>query len=87
MMVFLFIWREWRSRACLSDCYGTGMAADPVGNRIGDRTEEDGSLTDPATIRALKWAALNWATHCSFLPELSSPSLANSILYSRIALG
>ena len=39
---------------------------------MGDRIGDDGSLMDPATVRALKWAALNWATHCSFTLYSSS---------------
>ena len=53
----------------------------PVGNRMGDRIGEDGSPMDPATIRALKWAALNWATHCSFtLYSSSLPRQQNFVL-------
>ena len=48
---------------------------------MGDRIEGDGSLTDPATIRALKWAALNWATHCSFAPSASSPPRQQSFVF------
>jgi hypothetical protein len=53
------------------------MAADRIRDRIGDRMGNLGSgdrpLLGPATIREWNWAALNWATHCSFLPGSSSP--------------
>jgi hypothetical protein len=42
-----------------------------VSNRMGDLAEKDGSLEDLAGIKALKWAALNWTTHCSFQHILS----------------
>ena len=70
----LFIWRESGVRAQPSRITaGLARQRIPGGNRMGDRIGEDGSPMDPATIRALKWAALNWATHCSF--SLYSSSL------------
>ena len=57
------------------------MAADRAGNRMGNRTSGDGPLTDPATIRDLNWAALNWAAHYSFLPGSSSPPRAPCFVF------
>ena len=57
------------------------MAADRTGNRMGNRMSGDGPLPDPATIRDLNWAALNWAAHYSFLPGSSSPPRAPAFAF------
>jgi hypothetical protein len=52
-----------------------------MGNRMENQLSEDGPRMDPAAIRDLNWATLNWVAHYSFLPDSSSPPRTHAFVF------